>query len=209
MRYELHLLCGLGFVATLLSNPSDALAQSVVLAQHGKSGPAGQIPQSLQVEHRHIHEALTEATRAAGRVGVAARALAAVLHPHFEREEQIALPPLGLLGPLSAGAAVDPGMMSAALAMSDSLRAELPRMLEEHTAIRAAVLRLKQEARAVRSAKYEKLADELAMHAQTEEEVLYPAAVLVGDLIRACRRTPGAGGSCRFTGAEGANPGRY
>jgi hypothetical protein len=31
------------------------------------------------------------------------------------------------------------------------------------------------------------LADELALHAKTEEEVLYPAAILVGDLIRTRR----------------------
>jgi len=61
------------------------------------------IPQSLQTEHEEIHEALTNATRAPGRVGAAAKELAAVLHPHFERENQIALPPLGLLAPLAAG----------------------------------------------------------------------------------------------------------
>jgi hypothetical protein len=58
------------------------------------------IPQSLETEH---HEALAEATRAPGRVGAAAKELAAVLDTHFERENQIALPPLGLLAPLAAG----------------------------------------------------------------------------------------------------------
>jgi hypothetical protein len=61
------------------------------------------IPQSLQAEHHEIHEALAEATRAPGRVGAAAKELAAVLDPHFARENQIALPPLGLLAPLAAG----------------------------------------------------------------------------------------------------------
>ena len=61
------------------------------------------IPQSLQAEHHEIHEALAEATPAPGRVGAAAKELAAVLDPHFERENQIALPPLGLLAPLAAG----------------------------------------------------------------------------------------------------------
>jgi iron-sulfur cluster repair protein YtfE (RIC family) len=69
--------------------------------------------------------------------------------------------------------------------MTDALRSELPRMLEEHKHIRAAVEKLHAAARAGHSAEAEKLAEELALHAQTEEEVLYPAAVLVGDLIRA------------------------
>jgi iron-sulfur cluster repair protein YtfE (RIC family) len=36
--------------------------------------------------------------------------------------------------------------------------------------------------------RYQQLAEELALHAQTEEQVLYPAAVLVGDIIRSRRQ---------------------
>jgi hypothetical protein len=74
-----------------------------------------EIPESIRREHEAIHSALVAATRAPGRVGIAAKALADVLHPHFVREEEIAL------------------------------------------------------------------------HARTEEEVLYPAALLVGDVLRARR----------------------
>jgi len=143
-----------------------------------------QIPDSIRTEHNAIHSVLMEATQAPGQVGVAARELAKVLHPHFEREEQIALPPLGLLAPLAAGDKVSQETLSAILAMTDSLRAELPRMMEEHKSIRAAVEKLRIAARAAQLTKYEQLAEELALHAQTEEEVLYPSAVLVGDVIR-------------------------
>src|SRR5688500_14756296 len=91
-----------------------------------------EIPQSLRAEHEEIHSTLVEATRAEGAVGAAARALAAVLDPHFQREEQIALPPLGLLSPLAAGASVPEAIQTQVLAMSDSLKSELPRMLQEH-----------------------------------------------------------------------------
>ena len=141
------------------------------------------IPQSLQAEHHEIHEALVEATRAPGRVGAAAKELAEVLHPHFERENQIALPPLGLLAPLAAGQT--PVGLEEALAMTDALRKELPRMLEEHMAIRAATEKLRVAAREEKAPAQEQLAAALAAHAQTEEEVLYPAAILVGDIIRA------------------------
>lgn len=142
------------------------------------------IPQSIRVEHESIYSALVRATHAPGKVGPAARHLAAVLHPHFVREEEIALPPLGLLGPLAAGDPLPDATLSAALAMSDSLKSELPRMREEHKKIGAAVEALRQAARADRAWKYERLAEQLALHARMEEEVLYPAAVLVGDLIR-------------------------
>jgi hypothetical protein len=45
--------------------------------------------------------------------------------------------------------------------------------------------KLRLTAHAEQAAKYEQLADQLALHAQTEEEVLSPAALLVGDILRA------------------------
>ena len=141
------------------------------------------IPQSLQTEHEEIHEALAEATRTPGRIGAAAKELAAVLDPHFERENQIALPPLGLLAPLAAGDT--PAGLQEALAMTDALRKELPRMLEEHKRIRAATEKLRTAAREQEASVHEQFAETLAAHAQTEEEILYPAAILVGDIIRA------------------------
>ena len=59
-----------------------------------------QIPQSLKSEHEALHSMLVRATKASGATGEAAKAVAAVLHPHFVKEEQFALPPLGLLAPL-------------------------------------------------------------------------------------------------------------
>lgn len=147
------------------------------------------IPESMRVEHQEIHAALARATQLPGSVGQAARDLAKILHPHFVREEQIALPPLGLLAPLARGE-ITPEMR-AVLPMTDSLRAELPRMLEEHKAIRAATLHLGEVARARGNARVARLAEQLKLHAQSEEELFYPAAVLVGDLVRArSPRTP-------------------
>lgn len=141
------------------------------------------IPESMRVEHEEIHEALVRATKEPGRIGAAARELATVLHPHFVREEQIALPPLGLLAPLAQGEMTSE--MREVLPMTDSLRAELPRMLEEHEAIRAATIRLGEVAHAEGNAPVERLAEQLKLHAQSEEELFYPAALLVGDLVRA------------------------
>ena len=140
------------------------------------------IPESVRTEHHAIHEQLEEAMQAPGQVGAAARTLAKVLHPHFVREEEIALPPLGALAQLAKGTLPpDPASL---LKMTDALKRELPQMLAAHTQIRAAVRALAEAARAERAAKFERLAEQLALHAQTEEEVLYPAAVLVGELIR-------------------------
>jgi hypothetical protein len=147
-----------------------------------------EIPASIQAEHEEIHTELVAATKAPGRVGEAARALAAILHAHFVREEEIALPPLGLLASLARGEPTED--MQGVLAMTDSLKAELPRMLEEHKAIHAATTNLGDIARAEGNAAVAHLAAKLAMHARSEEEVFYPAAILVGDLVRARAPVP-------------------
>lgn len=143
---------------------------------------AVRIPESMRIEHAEIHDALTQAAKKPGPVGDAARQLSSVLHPHFVREEQIALPPLGLLAPLARGEVTEE--MRAVLPMTDSLRAELPRMLEEHRAIRSATMGLAEAARLAHDAGVAELAEKLRVHAQSEEELFYPAAILVGDLVR-------------------------
>lgn len=155
--------------------------------------PAGasqqlQIPSSIKTEHQAIHASLVEATNVPGAVGAAARELADVLHPHFVREEIMALPQLGVLSALATGAVIPEPVLAEVLKLSDSMREELPRMLQEHKAIRAAVQKLAQVAKAEKAAKHEQFAHALALHAETEEQVLYPAAVLVAEVIRARAR---------------------
>ena len=144
------------------------------------------IPSSIREEHTELLAMLTAAGAERGPVGEAARDLGAVLLPHFEREEQIALPPLGLLAALAAGET--PRGANDVLALTDSLKAEWPRMMEEHRQIGAAVAQLGAAARAEGLwEKYEPLVDMLTRHARMEEEVLYPAAVLAGEVVLARR----------------------
>ena len=174
-------------IAVAIALAGVALEPSIARAQdpqhaHAQQSPIG-IPESMRAEHSEIHQALVRATKAKGRAGAPARDVAKLLDPHFAREEQIALPPLGLLAPLSRGE-FTPEMRSV-LPMTDSLRAELPRMLEEHKAIRAATLRMIDVARATGNAAVKNLGERLALHAQSEEQLFYPAAVIVGDVVRA------------------------
>lgn len=173
----------LGLVVVTLPRSPVAFGAQGQAGHGGAQKSAIVIPPSLQTEHEEIHKALEAATRAPGRVGAAAKELAAVLDPHFERENQIALPPLGLLAPLAAGAT--PAGLQEGLAMTDALRKELPRMLEEHRRIRAATEKLRTAAREEKASAHEAFTEALAAHARTEEEILYPAAILVGDVIRA------------------------
>lgn len=140
-----------------------------------------EIPKPLQVEHEELHARLVKATKAPGAVGEAAREVARLLHPHFVREEEFALPPLALLAPLARGDVTDE--MAEVLPMTRRLKAELPTMLAEHKQIVGALDELRAAARAAGLAEYERFAEALVLHAQTEEQVMYPAAILVGELV--------------------------
>jgi len=140
-----------------------------------------EIPKPLQIEHEELHAKLVEATKEPGAVGEAAREVARLLHPHFVSEEDFALPPLALLSALARGE-VTPDMAEV-LPMTRRLKAELPAMLAEHKQIVGALEKLRGAAHAAERSEYERFADALVLHAQTEEQVLYPAAILVGEYV--------------------------
>jgi hypothetical protein len=141
-----------------------------------------EIPVPLQQEHERLHARLRSATQVAGDVGEAAKALAKLMHPHFVKEDEFALPPLGLLRALAQGPVT--AEMGGVLKLTDRLVVELPSMLAEHKAIIAALERLADAAGRVGRSDLVEFARELTAHAQAEEQVMYPAAVLVGRIVR-------------------------
>jgi hypothetical protein len=151
------------------------------------------VPRALRTEHQDLHRELRRLTQAGGRVGEAARRVAELLHPHFAREEDWALPPLAALVRLAQEPAT--ADLAPLLARAERLRAELPRMLEDHRRVMEALRALKAAARAARHAEALAFADRLRHHAEVEEQVLYPAAVLVGEYLRARLGPTGAAGT--------------
>jgi hypothetical protein len=138
-------------------------------------------PPSIAAEHHELHETLARASNEAGELGLAARELERALAPHFKREEEIATPPLSLLPALAKGEAT-PEMRSV-LPMTQALERELPQMLREHEAIREALGKFRSAAERAGKQDYVRFAEALAAHTREEEEILYPAAVLVGRYV--------------------------
>jgi hypothetical protein len=68
--------------------------------------------------------------------------------------------------------------------MTDRLEAELPTMLAEHAEIVAALKSLIEAATAEHRPEFVRFAEKLILHAQTEEEVSYPTALLIGRYVR-------------------------
>jgi hypothetical protein len=140
------------------------------------------IPAAMKSEHDELHADLVKATKSGGETAQAAKAVAHVLHGHFVGEEEFAMPPLGLLASLAKGE-FNPGMADV-LQMTGRLEAELPKMLAEHRAITAALDQLAAAARRENKPEIEAFARRLKVHAATEEQVSYPASILVGRYVK-------------------------
>lgn len=139
-------------------------------------------PQSLKIEHEELHDQLSRATKAGGATSEAAKAVARELQPHFLKEEEYALPQLGLLPILAKGET--PSEMEAAIKMTDRLKADLGHMILEHKQIVTALKGLTEAANLEGKEEFAHFAAKLILHAQTEEEVLYPASILIGEYLK-------------------------
>jgi hypothetical protein len=94
-------------------------------------------PPSLRREHEELHADLARAGKKPGLLGETAREVARIMHPHFLREDEYAVPPLSLLPRLAKGI-VTPEMAEV-LPLVARLKEEMPLMIEEHRAILGAV----------------------------------------------------------------------
>jgi hypothetical protein len=140
------------------------------------------IPHPMKAEHEELHHRLEDAIRSGGETGLAARKVAEPLHVHFESEEAYGLPPLGLLPALAEGR-ITPEMAEV-LKMTDKLKDELPRMLEEHQAIVGALKLMIEAANKEGKTEPVAFAEQLMLHAQNEEQVTYPTAILIGEYLK-------------------------
>lgn len=141
-----------------------------------------EIPSSLQAEHKELHETLVKFTRLPGKTGAAAKEVAKQLHPHFLKEEEYALPPLGLLTDLAKGRTT--ADMKEAITMADKLKEDWQQMLSEHKQITGALDKLQKAAKEERHPEVVRFTESLKLHAKNEEEVLYPTAILIGEYLK-------------------------
>lgn len=171
--------------AGLLFGVQGAYAQSGAAANHSPAKERSKsfaIPRSMEMEHEELHSDLAQLTKAGGRTGEAAKAVAGVLDSHFAKENEYALPSLGLLIPLSQGKFQC--SMTEVLKLTEKLEADMPSMLSEHKDIAAALKKLEDAATAENKPAGVRFAKHLAAHAQTEEEITYPTAILVGLYVK-------------------------
>jgi len=137
-----------------------------------------QVPVSLKSGHEAIHAALKRATGEPGALGETARSIARIMSGHMMREEKFALRPLGLLKALARGET--PAELAEVAKLAQALRLEMPQMIDEHRQIAEALHLLASNAEVAGKPEYVALAEDMLVHAHIEEDVLYPAAVVIG-----------------------------
>lgn len=165
------------------SRPDESAGDAQHRHEAAAALPAFPVPSTLKAEHEELHEGLARAIESGGKTGVAAQRVESLLHPHFLKEEQLALPPLGALATLREGRVTE--AMRPLVDLGNRLRAEYPAMLQEHEEIGTALGELAAAARDEGKMDVVAWADNLKAHARNEEEVLYPAAIVVGDYVKA------------------------
>jgi hypothetical protein len=135
-----------------------------------------------KIEHARLRQELEKAAGVGGETAEAARAVLKVLVPHMLLEEEFAIPPVKLLPRLARGELTPD--MEKILPKSEMMKANFSHMLEDHVRIVEALRRLLQAALKEKHEGYAGFAQKLILHAQQEEEVFYPASILVGEYIK-------------------------
>jgi len=153
------------------------------LAVAQSSPHAGDIPQSLRLEHDNTLQQLGKLAQHSGPVGVEARKALELFKRHLQREEEFILPPLTLL-PLLADGKVSPDMKWA-VAMADRVRAEREQTYQQHTRITDAMNALAIAARKAHDTAALEFAQGAVADSLNDIELLEPMALVIGDYLKA------------------------
>jgi len=145
-----------------------------------------QVPESLKNAHDALHAGLKRAMREPGPIGDTGRKIMQLMDGHMLREEKFALRPLGLLKALGRGET--PSDLAEAARMAQGLKNEMAQMVGEHRQIAELLRELAKEGEAAGKPEYVELAEDMILHAQMEEDVFYPAALLIGEYAARVRK---------------------
>lgn len=140
------------------------------------------VPHAIQREQDELRSELSRACNDHGTVGKAAQRVERLITLHFSKVHEFVLPAAGALQALSKGDFR--AEMRAVMALAGRLRVELPDLVAEHRMIDAALEMLITAAREEDKVEFAELAMRIMMHMQMEEEILYPAVMVGGDLLK-------------------------
>ena len=152
--------------------------ENIITQFPGKPG----VPLFIKNEHENLLNQVAQFTLIEDSAGRAAIKLQDLMQHHFDEEEDFVLPQLGLLSLLASGKLSDHN--KEVIQLSEKLKSNLTHLNVEHQLIAAYLDELKQVATIENLPGIIEFEKELIKHANSEEEVLFPAAVLIGDYLK-------------------------
>ncbi len=144
---------------------------------------AGEIPQSLRLEHQDTLQQLENLSRHRGAVGEEARKALVLFKKHLQREEEYILPPLTLL-PLLADGKVSSDMKWA-VDMATRVKADRDQIFQEHTQITDAMNALAAAAQKAHDNTALDFAHAAVADSLNDIELIEPMTIVIGDYLKA------------------------
>lgn len=105
-----------------------------------------------------------------------------VLEYHFSEEEQYVFPVLGILPVLAAGNM--PEESDAIIGLTVRFKSNSAKLLAEHQVIRTLIEEYKLRFKTQNDIGFNEFEQELTEHANAEEEIYFPATVVIGDYLK-------------------------
>ena len=141
-----------------------------------------EVPAAIMKEHVYLLDAIGQLASLPDSTGRAAVKVSELMQHHFNEEESYVLPPLGLL-PLLANGQL-PEQSTEVIGLTEKLKTQLNHMSAEHQLIKAFMGELIVAATRENHPEAMALEMEISKHAAMEEEVYFPAAIMVGEYLK-------------------------
>lgn len=141
-----------------------------------------EVPSVIKQEHDYLLDKVYKMTLWKDSTGLAAIKLYDLMKHHFAEEEDYVLPPLGLL-PLVANGKL-PDQIKDVILLTEKVKSHLIHLDAEHQLIKAFADELMQAGVTDNHSEIVEFEKELEKHAKTEEEVFFPAAILLGEYLK-------------------------
>ncbi|MFZ1806300.1 MAG: hemerythrin domain-containing protein [Cyclobacteriaceae bacterium] len=164
--------------AMLLSDCHPQAEENYITVFPGKPD----VPSSIRVEHESLLDQINAITLFQDSTGFVATEIEELMQHHFAEEEDFVLPPLGLLPLLASGKI--PEQSKEVIQLAEKLKSQLTHMTLEHQMINALMAQLKEVATQENHPEVIDFESTVHKHAVTEEEVYFPAAILVGEYLK-------------------------
>ncbi|MBX8637073.1 MAG: hemerythrin domain-containing protein [Thermoplasmata archaeon] len=135
----------------------------------------------LDEEHAELMGSLRKLSVSGLSTGTAVTDLLTVLEPHFAKEEKIVMPMLALAQRLAEG---DEVPIESAPQAAQEIEKEYRTMFREHAEIRVLAGRAREAALAEKNTDAVETMNWLSHHAEIEEAIVYPLALLAARLLK-------------------------